>query len=103
MTIEEAITQLKDLRKDRETFLANDEPDSEFAKDIAAIDVAVKALEENAELKRLLRLAVDDFETLSDEVVREDCDFNLFCKSCPFSSNDDYINCEKNGNTPKRL
>lgn len=51
--------------------------------------------EENKELKRLLRLAVEDFETLSDEVVSEDCDFNLFCKSCPFSSNDDYINCAK--------
>lgn len=62
MTIEEAIAQLKDLRKDRETFLANDEPDSEFAKDIAAIDVTVKALEETAELKRLLRLAVEELE-----------------------------------------
>lgn len=50
---------------------------------------------ENKELKRLLRLAVEDFETLSDEVVSEDCDFNLFCKLCPFSSNDDYINCAK--------
>lgn len=59
------------------------------------IQKIVKLEEENKELKRLLRLAVEDFETLSDEVVSEDCDFNLFCKSCPFSSNDDYINCAK--------
>ena len=45
MTIEEAIAQLKDLRKDREGFLENDEPDSEFAKDIEAIDVALEHMD----------------------------------------------------------
>ena len=45
MTIEEAIAQLKDLRKDREGFLKNDEPDSEFAKDIEAIDVALEHMD----------------------------------------------------------
>ena len=67
MTIEEAIAQLKDLRKDREGFLENGEPDSEFEKDIEAIDVAVKALEENSKLKRLLRLAVEDIKKVSDD------------------------------------
>ena len=45
MTIEEAIAQLKDLRKDREGFLKNDEPDSEFAKDIEAINVALEHMD----------------------------------------------------------
>lgn len=46
MTIDEAIAQLKDLRKDREGFLVNDdEPDSEFAKDIEAIDVALEHMD----------------------------------------------------------
>lgn len=79
MTIEEAIAQLKDLRKDREGFLKNDEPDSEFAKDIEAIDVAVKALEETAELKRLLRLALNDFEFIYDE---HSCTGECECDTC---------------------
>ena len=45
MTIEEAIAQLKDFRKDREGFLKNDEPDSEFAKDIEAINVALEHMD----------------------------------------------------------
>ena len=53
MTIKETIWQLEDLRKDREGFLEKDEPDSVFADDIEAIDVAIKALKENVELNRL--------------------------------------------------
>jgi hypothetical protein len=79
MTIDEAIAQLKDLRKDREGFLENDEPDSEFAIDIEAIDVAVKALEETAELKRLLLLALDDFAV--NYINYCDC---LECSDCPY-------------------
>ena len=46
MTIDEAIAQLKDMRKDREGFLVNDdEPDSEFAKDIEAINVALEHMD----------------------------------------------------------
>ena len=97
MTIEEAITQLKDLRKDIESFEKNDEPDSVFAHDIEAIDIAVKALEETAELKRLLRLAVEDierFRTLMSSTVNKDfCETALeyhcnpydLCNSCPLS------------------
>ena len=122
MTIEEAITQLKDLRKDRETFLANDEPDSEFAKDIAAIDVALEHMDlhgtyigmsahnelsakyekqksinyelveenqefvnENKELKRLLRLAVDAIESVSEK-NNGICLHSYYCetKECDF-------------------
>lgn len=74
MTIEEAIAQLKDLRKDRESFLENDESDSEFAKDIEAIDMAVKALAENAELKRLLRLAIEDLALCTRSCIGINCD-----------------------------
>ena len=45
MDIKEAINQLKELRADRESFLTEDEPDSEFAKDIEALDLAIRALE----------------------------------------------------------
>lgn len=110
MTIEEAIAQLKDLRKDREGFLENDEPDSEFAKDIEAINVALEHMDlhgtyigmsahnelsakyekqksinyelveenqefvnENKELKRLLRLAIEDINRFARCVDFRDC------------------------------
>ena len=52
MTVKEAIEQLNDLKRDREGFAENDEPDSVFAYDIKAIDVAIKALEENIKLNK---------------------------------------------------
>lgn len=52
MTVKEAIEQLNDLKRDRECFAENDEPDSVFAYDIKAIDVAVTALEENIKLNK---------------------------------------------------
>lgn len=52
MTVKEAIEQLNDLKRDREGFAENDEPDSVFAYDIKAIDVAVTALEENIKLNK---------------------------------------------------
>ena len=117
MTIDEAIAQLKDLRKDREGFLENDEPDSEFAKDIEAINVALEHMDlhgtyigmsahnelsakykkqksinyelveenqefvnENKELKRLLRLALNDFEFIYDEhSCAGECECDTFC------------------------
>ena len=83
MTIEEAITQLKDLRKDIESFEKNDEPDSVFAHDIEAIDIAVKALEETAELKRLLRLAVEDMKNVSDYNYCYHCNYgNPITRHC---------------------
>lgn len=86
MTIEEAIEQLEDLKKDREGFAKTDDPDGVFAQDIEAIDMAVKAIieamevksgsdvlkilkleEENKELKRLLKMAVEDFDYIYQE------------------------------------
>ena len=52
MTVKEAIEQLTDLKRDREGFAENDEPDSVFAYDIKAIDVAIKALEDNIKLNK---------------------------------------------------
>lgn len=97
MTIEKAIEQLEDLKKDREGFAKTDDPDGVFAQDVEAIDIAVKALEENKELKRLLKLAVEDFEKfrclMSSKVNKDFCEtaleyhFNPYdlCNSCPLS------------------
>ena len=52
MTVKEAIEQLTDLKRDREGFAKNDEPDSVFAYDYKAIDVAIKALEDNIKLNK---------------------------------------------------
>ena len=52
MTVKEAIEQLNDLKRDREGFAENDEPDSVIAYDIKAIDVAIKALEDNIKLNK---------------------------------------------------
>lgn len=49
MTVKEAIEQLTDLKRDREGFAKNDEPDSVFAYDIKAIDVAITVMEEKLE------------------------------------------------------
>lgn len=73
MAIEETFKQLEDLKRDREGFAKTDESNGVFAKDIKAIDIAVKALQENKELKRLLKLAVDDFDYI---------DKNFGCAGC---------------------
>ena len=52
MTVKEAIEQLNDLKRDREGFAKNDEPDSVFAYDIKAIDVAITVMEENIKLNK---------------------------------------------------
>lgn len=76
MTIEEAIDQLQDLKKDRESFICSDtEPDNPFRYDIESIDVALKYMDdlmkENAKLKRLIKLAMKD--------IRSSGDFAKFC------------------------
>lgn len=75
MTIEEAISQLNWLREDRQS-LCNGNPDDDeiWNADIEAIDVALKQMQENAELKRLLKLAVEDIKTmLTCECVSKIC------------------------------
>ena len=41
---------------------------------------------ENRELKKLLKLAIEDFDTLFEETP--ECSFNLDCKYCPFGEID---------------
>lgn len=72
MTIEEAIEQLKNLEK-CETYL--------WSKDIQAIDIAVKALEENKRMKELLKQAVEDFKTAY--VLGDNC-YTVDCEICPY-------------------
>lgn len=45
MTNEEAIAQLYSLRESSQAFLEEDEPDSLWAADIRALDIAIRALE----------------------------------------------------------
>ena len=90
MTIEKAIEQLEDLKRDRESFAKTDEPNGIFAKDIKAIDIAVNALEENKKLKRLLKLAIESFDYIDEEEFScagchkgwEKCPYNTGEKDC---------------------
>lgn len=43
-------------------------------------------LQENAELKRLLKLAVEDFEIIANEIRCYNCDFNFMCCYCPLNT-----------------
>lgn len=109
MTIEKAIEQLEDLKKDREGFAKTDDPDGVFAQDIEAIDMAVKAIieamevksgsdvlkilkleEENKELKRLLKLAVDDFDFI---YLEHSCAYMKCSTDCPYNGSE--ANCCK--------
>lgn len=48
MKLKEAIEQLKDLKRDRESFLENNkEHDNIFKKDIEAIDIVLQELEKS--------------------------------------------------------
>lgn len=60
MTVKEAIEQLNDLKRDREGFAKNDEPDSVFAYDIKAIDVAIKVME----------MIIDEMPTIEAEPIK---------------------------------
>lgn len=88
MTIEESIDQLQDLKKDRESFICSDtEPDSPFRYDIEAIDVAIKThndlMRENAELKRLLKLAVEHMRMLADSIRNQEDECSC-CGLCAY-------------------
>lgn len=71
MTIKEAISQLNWLREDRES-LCNGDPDDDeiWNADIEAIDVALKQMQENAELKRQIEklAAYEDTGLTPDEI-----------------------------------
>lgn len=60
MTVKEAIEQLTDLKRDREGFAKNDEPDSVFAYDYKAIDVAITVME----------MIIDEMPTIEAEPIK---------------------------------
>ena len=60
---------------------------SEQSEIIQYINDSQQALKKNEELKRLLKLAIEDFDTLYDyELVKCSSDFE--CKYCPFCTRD---------------
>lgn len=69
------LTELKQLR---------DSFEKQKSINYELVDENQKLINENKELKRLLRLAVDDFEVMGNEVYYKDCDFDFRCKLCPF-------------------
>ena len=79
MTVKEAIEQLNDLKRDREGFAKNDEPDSVFAYDIKAIDVAIKVME----------MIIDEMPTIEAEPIKhgewipDDYEYN-HCSECSY-------------------
>lgn len=71
MTIQKAIEQLEDLKRDRENFAKTDEPDGEFVKDIQAIDIALKALKEIQNIKFYKVPVVIDTCIFCGEIIPE--------------------------------
>lgn len=64
---EEAVEQLKDLKIDRESFLANDkEHDEIYLKDTEAIETALKELETKE--RKLIQKLVEDKKQLTEEL-----------------------------------
>ena len=56
MTLDTAIKQLKDLRKDRESFIEDKEDYTDpFVKDTLAIDTAIEAMVECEQLRGMLK------------------------------------------------
>ena len=82
MTIEEAIAHAQQAADTR-----NDLCDKcrEEHRQLAEWLKELKQLrEETPKLKRLLKLAVNDFEVMGNEVYYKGCDFDFRCKLCPF-------------------
>ena len=84
MTIEKAIEQLEDLKEDRMLFARLDKPDGAFAQDAKAIDIALKTLQENKELKRLLKLAIESFDYIDKNFGCAGC--HKGWKKCPYNT-----------------
>lgn len=82
MTIEEAIAHAQKTA-DTRTDLCDE--CREEHRQLADWLVELKQLrEETSKLKRLLKLAVDDFDVMGNEVYYKGCDFDFRCKLCPF-------------------
>ena len=63
------------------------EGEHKYLESVQVVREYVKCLEnKNREFKRLLKLAIEDFDTLFEETP--ECSFNLDCKYCPFGEID---------------
>ena len=63
------------------------EGEHKYLESVQVVREYVKCLEnKNREFKRLLKLAIEDFDTLFEET--NECSFNLGCKYCPFGEID---------------
>lgn len=69
MNTRDAIAQLKDIIRDRETFLDKDEPDSVFQEDIDALKIAIATLEKQMPKEPKTGRAAGDED---DEISAED-------------------------------
>lgn len=84
MNIAEAVKQLKELRADRESFLTEDEPDSEFAKDIKAIDTVIAVINDFREKPGELRAIMEHYgyEAQREQFVEECAEAILAVQKC---------------------
>lgn len=84
MNIVEAVNQLKELRADRESFLTADEPDSEFAKDIEAIDTVIAAINDVKTKPGELRAIMEHYgyEAQREQFVEECAEAILAVQKC---------------------
>lgn len=82
MTIEEAIAHAKETADTRSDLC--DECRDEHRQLADWLTELKQLREETSKLKRLLRLAVNDFEVMGNEIYYKGCDFDFKCKLCPF-------------------
>lgn len=67
-----AITQLEELKRDRLSFIQNDESDEIYLKDIKAISLAIKALKKCPECeKRYLNDVYKNQQLTVDTILKE--------------------------------
>ncbi len=87
MTIEQAIYQLTDLIKDRESFCHRDDFDDVFLQDIEACKAGIKALEKQIP-KKVLNLMLNDGDGYLIKVFKGICPYcqcivtNEYCSRC---------------------
>lgn len=67
MNNKQAIEQLKDLKKDRESFLTKD-ADEVYTKDIEAIDIAIRTLERTAQEVPVQEQLIEKLKYLSNSI-----------------------------------
>lgn len=87
MTTEQAIYQLTDLIKDRESFCHRDDFDDVFLQDIEALKVGISALEKQIP-KKVLNLMLNDGDGYLIKVFKGICPYcqcivtNEYCSRC---------------------